>query len=402
MLIKDFFRIVIRIIKENKLLFVLWMILQMISFYLIMWTLYNYQEANQSIWQYQNALHWNLEETIHVEIRIPGIMPEDSYMENTQQFAESCQNSPIINKIGIFAYSNDYCNDFSYKQNTTDISEEGIVDFLYIDIGSRDLCCLEVDQYDAEMEVQNRDKIPVLAGANYTDASIGDVFHGVENEYIVVGTLKENAIWYSNQPMQSENGNICLDSMFVAYLPTQMPLSYLANGFNNIYICCDKNKIQDAKKTIMQLLSDNGLIGIVKTSNEIIDDYIAESKEDFSFVRDIAIMCLLISILSGISIQFLIVHKQKYSLAVYVTNGLKQKYIVSIYGTIIVVITVFIYLLTSFLCKIGIHITQELNLKIYHYQTIPLGSAICIMEIMIFIMIVYFVISRLRYRDLVR
>lgn len=402
MLINDFFRMMHRIIKENKLLFNLWMILQLISFCLILWTLYNYLDMNQCIWQYKTMLQWNLKETIHVEIRIPGIMPEDSYIEDAKQFIEDCNNDKIINKIGVFSHYNDFCDDFPYQQVSQELSEDGLLDFFCLDSGCQDLCDLKINEIDEEYITENPNKIPILAGSDYKEAKIGDCFHGAKDEYIVVGTLKENAEWFSNHPMQSKDGNIPLNSMLVVLLPYQMPVNNLANGFNNIYINCEKKSLKEVKEQIMKLLSNNGLIGIVETADEVIDNYITNAKEDFDFVRNIAIMCMFITVLSGIAIQFLIVQKQKYSLAVYFINGLKQKYIIAVFGMIDIIINVFVYLLSSLICKMLIIIFQEYDPYIYIYQTMVFGFVPCILEMVILIMVTCQIIYRLQYRDIIQ
>lgn len=396
MLLSDFFKLMYRMIRKNRLLFLLWCMLQLISFYLIIWTFYNYQERNQSIWQYQKHMKWKQEETINVEIRIPGLMPEDSYIEDVADFLAHCGRSNDIKKAGAYAYSNDCFARFPYETQVS--QQEGLVDLLYISAGVQDFCDLSIAQYDGSIAEKHKDKIPVLAGAAYQEAKLGDILDGTEGQYVVVGTLNKGATWYDADPLYTtDRCTKVLDQLFVAKLPGDLPVSCTGNAFHNIYILCQKGKTQQVKNELVKQLQKKGLIGIVKTPVELIQEYKDSYVQDYTFVRNVALMCLLISFISGAAIQFLIVQKQSYTFTVYYINGIDKKYFLRIYAVVTVFLTAGVYLLSFVIGTQGIAAVQKYDKMVYLTQTFPWGGVVCVVEMIAFFIISCHSIRKMQY-----
>lgn len=396
MLLSDFFKLMYRMIRKNRLLFLLWCMLQLISFYLIIWTFYNYQERNQSIWQYQKYMKWKQGETINVEIRIPGLMPEDSYIENVADFLAHCDQSDGIKKAGAYAYRNDYFAQFPYEAPAA--QQDGLVDLLYISAGVQDFCDLSVARYDSSIAQKYKDKIPVLVGAAYQEAEIGDILCGMDAQYVVVGVLNKGATWYDTDPLYTtDRSTKVLDHHLVARVPGDLPDFCTGNAFHNIYIQCQKGKTQQVKKELVKQLQKKGLIGIVKTPVELIQEYKDSYVQDYTFVRNVALMCLLISFISGAAIQFLIVQKQSYTFTVYYINGIDKKYFLRVYAVVTVFLTVGVYLLSFVIGTQGIAAVQKYDKMVYLTQTFPWGGVVCVVEMIAFFIISFYSIRKMQY-----
>ncbi len=400
MLISDFCSGIARIIKKSRLILLLYLSLQLITFFLILWTIYNYQQLNSVVSDYENDFMWNRDNTINIEIRVPGLLDNEAYDKTVRKFLCDISSNDKTGNIGMYAYSNDYCKDYPYSECYSESEMDNMVDFLYLSQNAINLNQLNIDVIDYNLVNDASSSIPVIAGADYTEAEIGDKLSGQNYNYIVVGKLKKNCEWFSDSPVSPIFGRTSLDRRFVALMGEVLPLDCIANSFSNIYIESD-----DTKTTIDYIknkLSDYGIIAIVKTSKSIIDEYKSDNNEEYSYLRQMAVLCLFVSLVAGVAIHTLLVDYHKYTLAVSYICGMKKKYIFMMYESVMIIINIVSFFVDWILLKMNFIGVDMIRPDIFITDTTSLSSGVCFILMLIYTGCILIKTNGLKYIDVMR